>query len=168
MSKGLAAGLCLCSQCAIASERHDKSGQGGGRRSQRPGRTSRRSIYPGRCPGLRACWAFSPLLERLLTTSEYLRKLNKIGGTRQREIEKPPAFHLPLPSLALSFNKIGCSRQREFEKPPAFHLPLLSLALSLNKIGGARQREIEKPPAFHPPLLSLALSLPRKDEADNR
>ena len=27
----------------------------------------RRSTNPGRCPGLCACWAFSPLLERLLT-----------------------------------------------------------------------------------------------------
>ena len=35
----------------------------------------RRTTYPGRCPGLCACWAFSPLLERLLTTSEYLRNL---------------------------------------------------------------------------------------------
>ena len=31
------------------------------------GRTLSLYIHPGRCPGLCACWAFSPLLERLLS-----------------------------------------------------------------------------------------------------
>ena len=29
-------------------------------------------FYPGRCPGLCACWAFSPLLEPLSTNSNHL------------------------------------------------------------------------------------------------
>ena len=43
-----------------------------------------RLAYPGRCPGLSAYWAFSPLLDRLLTISGYLRNLNNfIDATKK-------------------------------------------------------------------------------------
>ena len=43
------------------------------------------------CPGLGACWAFSPLLKRMSATSEHLRNLNS-ESTLESGLNSEPTF----------------------------------------------------------------------------
>ena len=133
------------------------------------GRTLSLYIHPGRCPGLCACWAFSPLLERLLSIggqpfpSKHIARRAPIPATsvqgpprRSTGVQGPPRRStggqgVPRRSTGVQVtprrgnerSRRGPKGQQAVEAGPAFHGIRAFRALSPKKIAFSAKKTSE-------------------------